>query len=184
MSRSFDPTRAVEFDLPRGAVEGSGERLLVVPATLLAELAHQVGGAAAVVAARAIGAACGTRAAARLGGAEGVRAASVEDALSHLAGELAVCGVGALRLERWGRALVVVVEHCAIADDACLEALVEGAIGAAVERDVRAATLAREAGEARVLVASEGAIERAKTGLASGGSWGDVLVRIQARGEA
>ena len=40
---AFDPTNAVQFDLARGVVQGGGERLLVVPASLVAEVAHAAG---------------------------------------------------------------------------------------------------------------------------------------------
>ena len=184
MKTPFDPTRAVAFDLARGVVEGSGERLLVVPATLVAEIAHAAGPAAARAAARAIGEACGTRIAARLGGAERVRAAPIEEVLSHVAGELAVCGLGTVELERWGRALVVAVAYAAFSDDAWVAALVEGAVGAATERTVAARALVREGGRVRVLVTGPTAAERADKLLAEGTAWGEVLAQIQVRGEA
>src|SRR5579883_3206155 len=106
---SFDPARAVRFDLPSGSVRASGDaRVALVPVEVLEEIARTP---AAEVAGRAMGAAIGKRAASRLGDAG---AASVEAFVTQLAGEMAVAGYGVLSVERWGRALVVVVEHCAL----------------------------------------------------------------------
>lgn len=184
MPFAFDPTGAVEFDLPRGTVRGAGNRLMVVPASLLEEIAVSAGSAAAVTVARAIGTACGQRAALRMGGASEARAGSIEDVLSNLAGELAICGVGAAHIERWGRALVVVLSHTPIRDDAAVAALVEGALSAVVDRPVAGLALARDEATVRVLAATAAAVLRARTLMKGGASWPDVLARLQARGEA
>jgi hypothetical protein len=180
---AFDPTNAVQFDLARGIVQGGGERMLVIPASVLAEVSHAAGAAASHAIARSIGSACGERVAARFGGAEDVRSASIDDVLSHLAGELAIAGVGTTHLERWGRALVAVFGSCPISDSAAVAELLGAALVAATERPVAALSLGRDAGGVRVLVANKRAVERAKEWLAQGSSWGDVLAKLQARGE-
>src|SRR5262249_39709666 len=101
----------------------------------------------------------------------------------HLAGELAVAGVGSIRLERWGRALLAVVANAAIGNGAVLASILEGALGEATAREVACAVIAREEGAARVLVGSKAASERAVGWLAEGTPWGDVLARLQ-RGAA
>jgi hypothetical protein len=182
--RAFDPARALEFDLARGAVNGSsGDRIVLVPASVLDEMIRLLPAPDAARVARALGKACGARVAERLGGPDNVRDASIELVTSHFAGELAIAGVGAIRLERWGSALVVVVANPAIANGAALASILEGAISEATGRDLACAVIAREEGVARVLVASKEAIERAVGWLAEGTPWGDVLARLQ-RGEA
>src|SRR5215471_17478517 len=100
-ARSFDPARAVDFDLARGTVQGStGERVVLVPASALDEMIRLLPAPDAARVARAIGVACGARVAERLGGTDAVRACDIELVTGHLAGELAMAGVGAIRLER------------------------------------------------------------------------------------
>ncbi len=181
---AFDPEGSLEFDLPRGIVRGAGDRLMVVPASLVEEISATAGAAAAVSVARAIGTSCGQRAALRLGGLEATRDASIETVLSHLAGELALSGVGVAHLERWGRALVIVLASSPIRDDDAVAALVEGAMASLVERPIATLFLARDAAGARVLVTSATAVLRAKGLLDAGVSWGEALTRLQARGDA
>jgi hypothetical protein len=183
-ARSFDTARAVDFDLARGVVQGSsGERVVLVPASVLDEMMRLLSAPDAARAGRAIGAACGARVAQRLGGADKVRDASIELVLGHLAGELAVAGIGSIRLERWGRALLAVVANAATGNGAVLASILEGALGEATAREVACAVIAREEGAARVLVGRKAAIERAVGWLAEGTPWGDVLARLQ-RGDA
>jgi hypothetical protein len=181
---AFDPTGAVQFDLGRGVVEGGGERMLLVPASLLAEVAHAAGAEAARAIAHAIGTACGERLSTRLGGSEGVTKASVDDIVTQLTGELAVSGVGSMHLERWGRAIVIVVQNCPISDPEAVAEIIGAALVAATDRPVSATALVRDAGGVRVLVTGKDGAERAKQLLAKGSSWGDVLANIQTRGEA
>jgi hypothetical protein len=180
----FEPEGAVEFDLPHGVVRGAGDRLMVVPATLLEEIAVTAGADAAVTVARAIGTASGQRAALRMGGVEAARGASIDTVLSHLAGELALTGVGAAYLERWGRALVLVLANTPVRDDVAVAALVEGALSAVTDRPVATLTLSRDSTGVRVLVASASAVLRAKELMERGMAWGETLTRIQARGDA
>src|SRR5512140_1695773 len=151
---AFNPEGAVEFDLPRGIVRGGGDRLMIVPASILEEIAATAGAVAAIRVARAIGTSCGQRAAQRMGGVDAARGATIDDALSHLAGELALSGAGVAYLERWGRALVLVVSSSPIRDAGAVAAFVEGAIAALVDRPVASLVLSRDAAGVRVLIAS------------------------------
>jgi hypothetical protein len=173
MPDTFDAARAVRFEIERGSVHAYGDaRVAIVPVEAFDAIASST---AADAVASSIGAAIGKRVASRVGD---VRAATIEAVTTQLAGELAVAGYGALSLERWGRALVLVVEGAAL-PGAMLERVIASALSAATGNGVVAcATLGRDATTARVLVASEGAADRARQWIASGVAWGDVLTRL------
>jgi hypothetical protein len=172
---SFDATGAVQFDLSHGAVRAGSERepVLLVPCSALDELALTAPAEAEVLG-RALGTAIGKRAASRLSDPRG---ASIEAFVTQLAGECAIAGVGVLSVERWGRALVVVIEESSLAGP-LLAPLVSAALEAALGKRVSVGLLSRDARVARVLVASEGAVSRALEGIAAGTPWGDVLAKL------
>jgi hypothetical protein len=174
---SFDATGAVQFDLSHGAVRAGSARepVLLVPCSALDELALSAPNEAAVLG-RSIGAAIGARAAKRLADPA---AASIEAFVTQLAGECAVAGVGVVSVERWGRALVVVIEESPLAGP-MLAPVVSSAIEAALGKPVSAGLLTRDAKQARVLVASEAAVGAALEAIASGTSWADALARLNA----
>src|SRR5262249_41242078 len=68
----------------------------------------------------------------------GARAASLETMADHLGAELSLAGLGSLGLERWGRALVVVIDFCPLegAGDRLLESALSEAVGPAPGRVV------------------------------------------------
>ena len=108
----------------------------------------------------ALGRALGGRHRAPRGGVASAnpKGSSLEEFVTQLAGEAALAGVGVLSLERWGRALVVVLE-----DSPLFAPIVAPLVGAAVEAAtgrevVDRAAFARRALGARVLVSSEGAV--------------------------
>ncbi len=173
---SFDSAQAVRFDLPRGSVRAGsgGETVLVVPSAALAELARSAPAAAAEAFARALGSAIGRRAVARMGDA---RAASLEEFVTQLAGEVALAGLGVLAIERWGRALVVVVEGSPLAGS-LMAPVVGSALEAATGRKVACALLSRDGETTRILIASDGAAARVRGWIASGTPWGDALGRL------
>jgi hypothetical protein len=179
MAQSFDPTNAVRFELPRGAVFASkgDDRLLLVPAGALADLVQAAPPEAAAALGRALGTAIGKRAVARI---EHPAAASVEQFVTQLAGECALAGVGLLTLERWGRAMVLLLEGSPL-DDRLLSPLFSAAIEASTGRSAPTLLLARDGKVARVLVASATAVQRAGDWLAGGTAWGEVLTRLHAR---
>ena len=179
----FDPTHAVRFDLPRGSVTAGGEeRHVLLPCAALDDLVLIAGPEAAGAVGRALGASLGKRVAARLGGASGLREVPIERAVSEMAGEMAIAGLGAASIERWGRAMVVAIERPAVADLPFLASIVEGMLEAASDAPVRCTSLGREGGVARVLVAAEPTVARARAMLDKGAAWGDVLARLQAKG--
>lgn len=178
----FDPSKAVTFDLAHGLVhlEGAPSRLLV-PAEALGALARAAGPEAASAFGAAIGEAMGRRVAARLGEG-GAASASVDVVADHLGGELALAGLGSLGIERWGRALVLVVDQSPLGEggDRVLEAALASAVHAAAGRSVRVALLARDGVRARFLIGGEAAIEKTKRWIDEGVAWGDAIVRLHA----
>jgi hypothetical protein len=177
----FDPSQALTFDLAHGLVhlEGAPSRLLV-PADGLLVLARAAGPAAVATFGRSLGDAMGRRVASRLAAAEGVRAATVEAVVEHLGGELALSGLGSLALERWGRALVMVVDQSPLGaeGDGLIEAVLAGALEAAAGREVRALLLGRDAVRARFMIGGSAGVEKVRAWLAEGVAWGDALVRL------
>lgn len=168
---SFDPTAAVRFDLDRGRISLSDdEPQLLVPASVLVSLV--TGAMAARDVGRVLGGTLLARISSRLEasaeGAQGAgdtlsrfREASLETVVEWLGCELALTGLGSLAVERWGRALVLVFEPCALdaRADALLEGLVEAALGNLCDDDLGAVVVDRSEGHARVLVVHAGLCE-------------------------
>jgi hypothetical protein len=178
-SPPFDPTGAIRFDVKNGAAsDARGARLVLVPATALEALERTTPGALAQLGME-VGRACGARVAARLGGDAGVRAATLEAVVTHLAGELAIAGVGAVHLERWGRAMVVVVTNPGVNSDAFLSAALAGALRAAAGREVAIAPLGHEGNAGRYFVGAPQTATKAKSLVGQGKSWGEVLATLQ-----
>lgn len=174
---SFDSAGAVRFDLPRGTVRTAAEdeRLLLVPSQALDGLAKSMHGGDALEAfGRALGAAVGRRAAARL---TNVATASIEEFVTQLAGEAALAGTGLIEIERWGRALVVILGEPAL-PGALVAPFIGGAVQAASGRAVQAVLLSGDDRAARVLITSEQGAVRVRGWVASGCSWGEALARL------
>lgn len=173
---SFDPSGSVRFDLRNGtASDAQGARLLLVPSSAFtrfddAALAH-IGSE--------VGRACGGRVAARLGGSSGVSSASIEDVVSHLAGELAIAGAFALHVERWGRALVAVVTNASVSGAAFVEAVLAAALSAASGRDVHVASLGASTEGQRLFVGSERGAARVRSLVQAGRSYGEIVAKLQ-----
>ena len=175
---TFDPTRAVVFDLNRGQVslEGGGQQLLL-PADLMAAVCGQLD--AGLV--RQLGISLGRQAGMRIRGRLArVSAPSLEVMVEQLAGELSLGGFGALAFGRWGRALVVRIEGYPLAGHGqeLMGGYVEGALQVAVERDVTAMPLERTSQALRLLLCNKAAATRVKGWLLAGGSWGDALASL------
>lgn len=176
---AFDPTGAVRFDLKRGAASDvRGERLVLLPASALAELERATPGALTLLGTE-LGKGCGRRVAASLGGESGVRSATLESVVTHLAGELALAGVGAVELERWGRAMVVSVAGSAVSSDAFVSAVLVGALGEATGRELAVAPLGHDEAVARYFVGAQQTVARARGLLSQGKAWPDVLGLLQ-----
>ncbi|RYE82203.1 MAG: hypothetical protein EOO75_21055 [Myxococcales bacterium] len=180
---SFDPTKAVTFDLARGLVrlDDDSARLLVPAAALLA-LVKAAGPAASEAFGRALGEPLGERVARRLSGSQALRASSPDVVLDHLSGEMAVIGLGTLSIERWGRALLLVVDRSPLAQDndaSLLTQVLEAALHQATGRPVKCVLLSGGA-QSRFLITGDAAARHAREWIASGMSWGEVLARLHA----
>jgi len=178
MATRFNPSGSVSFDLVRGRVDCGGEHVLV-PADALLDLCRAAGDEAVSDFGRRLGTAIGRRIADRLG--EGILAATLEDALDHLGGELALLGLGSLGLERWGRALVLTIDGAPFGQqlDQLLGAVLEGALQRAFGRDTRAAKLGRDDRRVRFLMANATSAEKIGEWLQSGLSFSEALGRLQ-----
>ena len=180
VSSSFDPTHAVRFDLPRGSVRtrGDDDRVLLVPTAALDDLVRSASPEAVEALGRSLGAAIGRRAAARMGDPQG---ASLDSFVAQLAGEAAIAGVGALSIERWGRALVIVIEDSPLVGT-LLAPIVAAAIEAASGRRAWCTLLSRDDRAARILVGNERAAGRVREWIASGVGWNEAVVKLHGGG--
>jgi hypothetical protein len=190
---SAKAARPVEFDLRRGRVQLRGaEGRLLLPVDAV-ELLCQ---AAAAESQRAFGQSVGSslglsiasRAAgddAATGGHEALRRASTSEGIELLGTELALLGLGSLSLERWGRAVVLVLDHCPLRGcDAALEELLSSALEAATGSEVVVVRLESSAtgDRRRFAVCGEAGAAKLRDWLGQGVSWGDAIVRLHASG--
>lgn len=160
------------------ASDTRGTRLVLVPASALEALDRTTPGALAHIGAE-VGRGCGARVAARLGGDAAVRSSTLEVVVTHLAGELAIAGLGAVHLERWGKAMVIVVTNPGVNSDGFLGAVLAGAIGAATGREVAIQSLGRDGSVARYFVGAQPTALKARSLLSQGKSWGEILSILQ-----
>jgi hypothetical protein len=183
----FNPNEAVTFDLAYGHVhlDGAPSRVLV-PAGALAALCQAAGEDDTANLGFAMGDAMGKRAATRVSAdandrQAAVRAASLERVMDELAGELALAGLGALSAERWGRALVLVVDRSPLGEegDVLLAEVLRAALKAAAGRDNRVLPVGHEGERARFLVVSAAAVEGVKRRLREGAGWAQVVAALQ-----
>lgn len=178
----FDLAHTVRFDLASGSVRARGheDRLVLLPVTALENLLLYASAESGIALGKALGESIGKRVASRIG-AGAAAATSVDDFATILAGEAAVAGIGVVSLERWGRALVVVIERSPLPVP-LLAPIVGAALEAASARTVQSTLLSDEGHAVRVLVAGQSAIDRVRGWIASGSSWGDALVKLQGGG--
>ena len=151
---------------------------MLVPADALVDLCRSAGDEAVSDFGRRLGTAAGRRVADRLGNTS---SATLEEVLEHLGGEVALLGLGSLGLERWGRALVLMVDGGPFGSqlDRLLGAVLEGALQRAFGRDVHAAKLVRDDRQVRFVITSAASAGKVNEWLGSGLSYGDVLTRLQ-----
>jgi hypothetical protein len=174
----FDPARSVRFDLARGSVHHADARHVLFPVEVLDVLAKNGAGEAV---ARVAGTAVGKRAAAGLEG--GARRATLETFTSTLGGEIAVAGGGLLAVERWGRAMVLVLSDSPL-PDVMVGPFLAGALEGAAEQKTFCTLLERDAKNARVLVSNEATARRVHDWLEEKVAWGEALARLQSGGNA
>lgn len=176
---AFDPSGAVRFDLSSGSTsDPRGTRLVLLPAAALEALDRTTPGALSFLASE-LGRACGARVAANLGGDANVRGAELEVVVTHLAGELAIAGLGAVSVERWGKALVFVVSNPSVASDAFVSAALAGAVQAATNREVAVGVCGKDGTTTRYFVGSQATVMKIRGLVSQGKSAGDVLAAVQ-----
>lgn len=174
---SFDPSRAVVFDLNRGQVIlDGGAAALVIPVEALAQLCAGLDAAAVRQFGTLLGRHAGGRVRGRLSAAV---VPTLEVMVDHLGGEMSLAGLGSLVMERWGQALVARIESCPLAQGhELMSAYIEAAVEAAVGREVTALALERGASSIRLLLCSKAASMKVKAWLVGGMSWGDALATL------
>ncbi|HKQ67915.1 MAG TPA: hypothetical protein VJT73_01185 [Polyangiaceae bacterium] len=182
-SAPFDVSKAVTFDLSRGQIQKDDQSRVLVPASALVALCQGAGSDATAAFATAIGESMGLAIAARFEGAgSDVKNAPLDAIVEHLAGELAVTGFGTLSIERWGQALVVVVDGglSSVEGDRLLAPLLAAAVARSAHVEARCVALGRDGARARFLVTGQRGADKAREWLGSGVGWGEVLVRLHA----
>jgi hypothetical protein len=165
----FDPTRSVLFDLASGSVRlPAGEPQVLLSASVVAALcatsphARELG--------RLVGADVAGRARIRRTMSSGpsnddtLRSLSLMEVVDLVGGELALLGLGSLRTERWGAALLFVLEPCGLdaRADGLLAGIVEGAVASAGGRELRVAVVDRSERLVRLFVCNEETMRRAE----------------------
>ena len=182
----FNPAQSLKFDFGRGQVTLQGQgSCLVVPKEALLELLAAAGDEATRNFGHQLGADVGRRIAERLG--TGVQRVSIDVFVDQLGGELALLGLGSLAVERWGMALVVVMNGAPAgkAGTALLGAVVSGALQRALSRDTAVIELARGDEGLRLLVVSKSAAPKVQQWLNDNVAWGEVIARLhEQRGNA
>lgn len=188
----FDPSEAVTFDLAFGHVhlDGAANRVLV-PSDALVELCEAAGEEPTAALGHAMGATVGRRVLHRLAsGVEerkaAVAALSLEAAVEHLAGELALVGLGVLGAERWGKALVLVHDQSPLGSrgDGLLAEVLQAALAELSGQHGRVVRLERNGVRGRFIVVSAAVVEEVRSHLRDGESWGAVLARLHPEGPA
>jgi hypothetical protein len=186
MTTAFNPAEAVTFDLQFGHIhlDGAPTRVMV-PADAVVALCQAAGEEETSAFGHAIGEAVGRRVGVRLAGGsanrhDAARKAGIETVISQLAGELAVLGIGSAKAERWGKALVLVVDQSPFGEggDGLLTQILESAIRALVDRPARVVRLHREGTRARFLTLSGAAVAGVKERLDAGENWGSVIASL------
>ena len=109
-----------------------------------------------------------------------MRGVPLETVVDVLGGELALLGLGSLRVERWGRALLFVLDPCAIdaRGNALLAGIFEGALAGLADREVAAVVVDRAGGNARILVGSVAAMARAEALVRRGSFFTEIVTAL------
>lgn len=188
----------VRFDLDRGWVtlrdqSGAGDERsarALVPVDALAALLQQASSDGLQDAAYRIGTDLGRRVRDALG--HQLQNADTQTVLNCLGGELALLGFGSLKLELWGRAMVLAIDGCPLleviagdGEDAAsrfLATLIEGAIARGLGRDAKLLALSRDPHGLRLLLCNAAAHDRVQSWLKDGCHYGEALARLNDTG--
>ncbi|MBM4376259.1 MAG: hypothetical protein FJ095_14340 [Deltaproteobacteria bacterium] len=188
---TFDPRGVIRLDLRLGQLRlDSSHARVMVPAQALMALCSVAGEEQVVGLGHAIGESMGARikerfasSAERAGSTDAVREAPFAVVVEHLAGELALGGLGALVAERWGKVVTLVVDHCPVAHEPIGDVLLCGVLSAALRtscgRGASVVPLTREGSRTRFVVLGDEAVDGVLAALDAGVGWGDLLVRMK-----
>ena len=178
----FNLTGAVTFDLSSGSVTLSHvSRCVLAPANGLSSLCEAAGEAATRAFAVDIGSAIGVRLAKHLernSSKEHLSEVSTATFVEVLRGEFALAGLGSVRIETWGKALLFVVKGASM-PASFVASVLEGALAEATGRKAFCTKLSESESETRFLVVGREAAQLVAKQLADGVAWEDVLIRIQ-----
>lgn len=186
MSTAFNPSEAVTFDLQFGHIhlDGAPTRVMV-PAEALVALCQAAGEEETAAFGHAMGEAVGRRVGVRLAGGSqnrhgAAREATFETVIHHLAGELALLGIGSVTAERWGKALVLIVDQSPLGQDgdALIAQILQSAIQALVDQPARVLRLHRDGVRSRFLTVSGAAAQGVQQRLDAGENWGSVIATM------
>ena len=175
----FDPAHALKLDFDQGHITLRGQGpCIVVPKGALLDLLQAAGDAAAQNFGQQLGTEIGRRIFERLGAA--IDTCSLEAFVNQLGGELALLGLGALSVERWGQALVVIIDGAPAGSIGSLLmcSVLAGALQRALSRDAAVIELARGDAALRLLVVSQRTAAEVQQWLAEQIPWGTVLTRL------
>lgn len=177
----FDPSLALKLDFDQGQVTLRGQGpCLVVPKGALLDLLSNAGDDATRNFGQQLGVEVGRRVVDNLGST--IDTVSVEGFVEHLGGELALLGLGTLCVERWGRALVLVLEGAPAGEAgvSLVSTVIAGALQRALSRDTTVVDLMKSDNTLRLLVVSRATGAEVKRWLAEQVPWGSVLTRLHA----
>lgn len=112
---------------------------------------------------------------------ETLRGVDLGKVVDLVGGELALLGIGNLRIERWGKALLFVLDPCPLdaRADQFLAGLIEGAVYVAGGREVGAAVIDRGEELVRLLVGTKSTVALAETMRNDGMLFTEVVSRLQ-----
>jgi len=178
-ARGFDPREFYAFDLARGAVSTRhGERMLVLSSDAVATLVASAAKHGDLTAVRALGKRIGEEAQASL--ASDVRGASPEAVATHAAGVLSLLGWGAFSFERWGHALVIVLEGAPELDPGKLglASLLGGMLTALSGRDIACVPVS----SGRFVVVHPSVAEQVFTWSTEGSDLAQIVAKLGAEG--
>ncbi len=176
MTPRFDPTRAIIYDLARGQLrDDEGASRLNLPAHLLLRLCEHAGHEASSEFSRALGAELGRRVADKLGREKDT--ANVEVWTEHLGGQFALIGLGDLKVEQWGRALVLRITDAPKGMSHIIEGVLEGALQRGLSRKATVVGFDRD-GELECLVVSDETAGRVRALAQDGAGLGQVVEEL------
>lgn len=177
----------LSFDLAEGLVRLGGEARILLPASVVLDIVGAATDDVRQAFGRALGVSIGNVAKIRMKEEDfaaplAMVDASPEAALSELAAAWALAGLGALGMERWGRALVMTVDNSPLGreGDEWLESVLEGAFEGATGRRMHVARIERTRNKLRFFVGNARAVLKVRTQLAQNTPWADALAMLQA----